>query len=385
MDTTLQNQHLTPQPAQKQQTLPALTSLRFFAALLIVLHHFGPNTLGGHFDVLDQLFRMGGSGVGFFFVLSGFVMAWVYWNGGQSIVLRKYYVARLSRIYPLYLVGFFAAISILFIVPSARVPWLDPHWYLIAAALGLFLLQAWVPLASNLINGPGWSLSAEAFFYLIFPWFIQSSVCRWMSSRPIRFIALWTFLGAAPSAIVFFYFPSILEEGPQRNSFLLNLLGFFPLFRVFEFFQGICFGLICLQKRHWFQGRLYGDAGLLLCFAVLTLVLVLSTDASVILFHNGLLSPVFGYIIAYVGLSGRRVFDFLAHPFLILLGEASFSMYILHMPLKSLLAFGWRQVIGPDNTSGFLIALLAFIIAVSIVSFKWIELPLRKFVRKGAP
>lgn len=136
----------------------SLTGLRAVAALGVYLNHFGnpswfPNRL-------SNLQNNGGFGVSFFFVLSGFVLTLNY--AKSDLNLRTYFVNRISRILPIYWFGLSLA---LIYVPSDS---LDSGKVFLVHFLAL---QSWF-FDSDLglhFNGPGWSISVEMFFYLLFP------------------------------------------------------------------------------------------------------------------------------------------------------------------------------------------------------------------------
>src|SRR5438105_5116432 len=80
--------------------LPALTSLRFFAAFHVFIFHvqaivavFGPAWY-------QRLASIGYVGVSFFFVLSGFILVYTY--EGKPIMARDFWRARFARVYPAY-------------------------------------------------------------------------------------------------------------------------------------------------------------------------------------------------------------------------------------------------------------------------------------------
>src|SRR5215467_14837542 len=97
----------------KHRDLPALTGLRFFLALWVILHHLtGPGqelgaTLSSILPVpLFTLIRGGYQAVTTFFVLSGFVLTRSYWTAAWSGEgLAKYYRGRVARVYPVYLLS----------------------------------------------------------------------------------------------------------------------------------------------------------------------------------------------------------------------------------------------------------------------------------------
>ncbi|CAM2956439.1 acyltransferase [Actinomyces slackii] len=189
--------------------LPRLTSLRFFAALLILIYHARLSDLvpGGRvFDVAHM-------GVAFFFVLSGFVLTWA--SPGERIEPRRFWLNRFARIYPSHLVTMLIA-AVIFL----PVRWTD-------VLLHLFLLQAWAPHQSTILslNEVSWSLSAEAFFYLLAPWLITA--LRRRSDRTMVILALgwWIVTMGAGRALILMGF----EEWPY----------YLPAIRSAEFIIGI--------------------------------------------------------------------------------------------------------------------------------------------------
>jgi Predicted acyltransferases len=135
-----------------------LTSLRFFAAALIVVLHgtqvFGHIKFTDHFAIFQA--------VGFFYVLSGFILAYTY-DGVplKGAALSKYALSRVARVLPVHL--FTAALAYMFIA-GIRGP-------LHIMITNLLLLQAWIPgfEYSYSLNGVSWSISDEVFFYAMLP------------------------------------------------------------------------------------------------------------------------------------------------------------------------------------------------------------------------
>lgn len=146
-----------------------LTSLRFFAAIWVVFFHLsGPRGLiltdPATLRPLYNLVRTGYVAVGIFFVLSGFVLAYTY-RGEFSA--RQFWTARIARIYPVYFLGLVLILPV--VVASVlrhMTTWL---WAGGSGLACVLLLQSWCPRTALAWNHPGWSLSVEAFFYLLFP------------------------------------------------------------------------------------------------------------------------------------------------------------------------------------------------------------------------
>lgn len=140
--------------------LDALTGLRWIAALAVFAQHFM-----GIMDCKVIRGPVGGMAVSFFFVLSGFILVYVYKDRLSKTTTPRFYFTRFARIWPLHAVCLLLmAWLIPKFLPPTELPWLRvmSHWS---------LLQAWYPTANwiGCYNGVAWSISAEAFFYLMFP------------------------------------------------------------------------------------------------------------------------------------------------------------------------------------------------------------------------
>lgn len=90
----------------EQREIKPLTSLRFFAALAVLLFHSGSSALISTGLVpapVANFLRNGDLGVSFFFILSGFILTFVYYGKlGSGRRLMSYARARFARIYPVY-------------------------------------------------------------------------------------------------------------------------------------------------------------------------------------------------------------------------------------------------------------------------------------------
>ena len=153
--------------------LRGLTGLRFVAALHVLLYHavFTFSRASVHLPVgpVRALVGSGYVSVGLFFVLSGFVLAYAYTRDGRgemTATVGRFYRARLARIYPLHLLGLFAALPLFALgslenhVDSATVVKEGARQLGICALLA----QAWIPSHVFDLNGPAWSLSASSHF-----------------------------------------------------------------------------------------------------------------------------------------------------------------------------------------------------------------------------
>ncbi|MFM9615051.1 acyltransferase family protein [Streptomyces niveiscabiei] len=144
-------------------SLPSLTGMRWAAALLVFLHHirnFG--YFGGESGrLVDWAAGPGAVGVSFFFVLSGFVLAWSARDGDKA---HRFWRRRLARIYPVHLVT--ALLTLL--LAATLVPGLRPSGTGETVA-NLLLVSSWKRDWWQAVNPVSWSLTCEAFFYAVFP------------------------------------------------------------------------------------------------------------------------------------------------------------------------------------------------------------------------
>src|ERR1044071_2610434 len=139
--------------------LNCLTSLRFFAAAVIVVHH-----LRGAFGVPQNVWEHIplDNGVSFFFVLSGFILTYVY-SSEQPLPIRRFLVARFARVWPAHV---FALLLLLLLTPEI----LRHSFSLSKFLANISMIHSWIPIRAynDSFVGPSWSISTEFGFYLCF-------------------------------------------------------------------------------------------------------------------------------------------------------------------------------------------------------------------------
>ena len=364
---------LSPRPR-----LEALTTLRFFAALHVVLFHLRVvRILDGGPWWYQNFAGIGYVGVNFFFVLSGFILVYTY--AGPALDVRRFWQARLARIYPAYVLSLMAAAPFFFFaVRHLDLPffaWSKQH---LAAAciLTVALLQAWVPQAALTWNSVCWSLSVEASFYCVFPLFRRWSE-SWRQQRLILcLIGCWLVSLSLSLAYVFLH-PDGFEKlnSTETTLFWKNILSFNPLVRLPEFLIGMLAGRIFVVGR---RERRLAPALVLGGLFGIAIVTALVDKIPNPVISTGLLSPAFAAIIYGLALQPRWT-SFLEARWLVLLGDASYSLYLLHSIVITRV-FGamaslpwWTRVAGS----------LGAAVGASLVSFNWIEQPGRRMLRAG--
>ena len=144
--------------------IPALTSVRFLAALHVCLFHMYAMRIATGTGVVHRVASIGYVGVNFFFVLSGFILVYTYADRGTSA--RQFWWARFARIYPAYLFSLLASSWFFIMVFKMRpIPlpfWVWPQNHLLPSSLLVVsLVQSWVPGAALAWNPPAWKPPAD--------------------------------------------------------------------------------------------------------------------------------------------------------------------------------------------------------------------------------
>lgn len=201
--------------------LRSLTSLRFVAAVLVLLFHL--SVYVPSLPLLGRLMGAGFVGVSFFFVLSGFVLTYS-WDLGSGAT--RFYRRRLARVYPLHLL--FIVVAVLPFSPA-------PLWSALPA--NALLLQSWSPddAVARSFTGVSWSLSCEFFFYAVFPLLIP---WLWRVRRPL----------ALSSVLVMFALAVGVALQALRSDWGLWLFHL-PVFRIVEFVCGSLAAIAVLRGR----------------------------------------------------------------------------------------------------------------------------------------
>ena len=323
----------TSQPAPPLQVpkerLLALTGLRTLLAVCILLFHFTPAGLGPLYPIIDNGFVF----VSFFFLISGYILSYNYLDRPERLRLKDFWVARLSRLYPVY---FF---SLLLFTEMLITEWhVRSHRHFFEGALSsVILMQGWFPHLATFWNTVTWTLSCEIALYAMFPLLMR---LRW-PDRPWNLVgmvlAFWA-IGIVPH---FFYlylnpdhFTTFIAAGHRwadatrfSDGLWINWLKYTPVPYLCTFLAGIALGKlqIILRPSRW-QRFTVAVAGFAIAWVMFY---VLIRHLPYVMIHGGLLTPVFAVII--LGLSGPHpltsLFSFKP---LVEVGSASYCLYLLH-------------------------------------------------------
>lgn len=364
----------------KRSELRALTGARFVAALSVVLFHnvrFESSPIW-----INRLVGHGGKAVVFFFVLSGFILTYTYLESFRQwkFSLRSFFVARLARIYPVYLLGLIIALPFFF-----REVWHHTHGSIPtsvreSAVIGAFastLTQAWFPVKPIVWfwNTPGWSLSVEAFLYLLFPILL-------IPFRRASVVNAWVIFTV--SVVVAGLLVPTTRLLPTNGRFCgisgAIIYGMHPLANLPSFLMGMSMAVIfaAYKDRKQFIWTMLGVISLM-TIVVAGTVFDASTTPSTLDF---LLQPAFALIVIALAFGGAIANFALSNRSVIRLGEASYALYILHAPLWAIYQQVYCKVFrGLSQTIGFDLGYLALSLTASLAVFRWIEKPCRDALR----
>lgn len=347
--------------------LPALTGLRLLAAAHVVLYHALRPLLVDAAPGPAAFAQSGPSAVTLFFVLSGFVLVHVY---GTTVEARPFWAARVARLAPLYWGALLLALPIGLLARARGV--VDDPLGPLSLALVAGGMQAWVPAAALRWNAPAWSLSCELFFYLVFP--LVASVLGARSALGALAIGVLAWLvGVALPALYLAAAPdSGLAPGITDEAFWLNAVKLSPLARLPDFVVGVVAGKLFLDG-----ARVPTWLGVLALIA--TVVIAGSGQVPPLLLHNALLAPGFALVIAWLAVDPGPLGRMLSSRPLVLLGEASYALYLLHVPL-----FLWAMAVTRSTSlpPGRALLVGALAVPVAVAAHLAIERPARRFLRR---
>lgn len=356
-----------------RRPLHALTGARIIAALWVMLHHaiwFAGDEVPAW---LLNFAHLGYLAVSFFFVLSGFILTYTYADTINSASSRKSYaVNRFARIYPVYILSFLAD------APRAVMYFLNTYGpdeaivkSVISATAFLTLSQSWIPRVAVAWNAPGWSLSAEAFFYVLFP----SISLRAFQLKSRRAVLAALFFVFATSLTLNLLAVEIAKRGP---AWLPGFLAAFPPLYLGDFIVGVLAARFVAIFPSIQQLRPSASFGLTVAGFSIALVVPLILAPIIHMGFHALVCIAFAIVIVSLAVESNPVSRMLSRPPIVLLGASSYAVYLLHQPILSLFV----NLTGYEPGKLTLILYLVTVTFVSIGVFAFYEEPARLLLRK---
>jgi peptidoglycan/LPS O-acetylase OafA/YrhL len=353
-----------------------LDGLRGIASLMVLAFHlFEPFS---HDDATKQVINHGYLAVDFFFMLSGFVIAYAYDERWSRMTQWEFYKRRLIRLQPMVIMGSLIGAALFYFQAGPAFPLIagTPVWkMLLVMVLGCTLLP--LPISMDIrgwqemhpLDGPAWSLFFEYIANILYA----------VGLRKLSKTALSVFVFLA--ALLLVQLAVFGDRGDLIGGWSLDAtqlhIGFARL--LFPFFAGV---LLCRLGARIQVKSAFGVASLLLIVA-LSLPRFGGSDHH---WMNGVyeaLCVIFVFpIVVAVGAGEKRVDGFsirVARFF----GDLSFPLYITHYPLIYIYT-GWIARSNPTGAQGIVPALLVAVaaIAMAYASLKLYDEPLRRWLSK---
>ena len=361
---------------KKAVKLDQLTSLRFFGVLMIVIHHstglFGIESIGINF----------GQGVSFFFVLSGFILTYVYPQLNTWVEIKQFWRARIARLWPIYVATFLLGF------------WLIPYrWDTKTAIANLFMIQAWIPMSTFYFsyNAVSWAASTLFFFYLAFPFIIY----KWDEQWLIKLIVSITILMTLITLLNLYSLPDYGNRMIGLNGLLITqhgLLYINPLSRIFEFVFGMCIALAFVRTQGLAPSQLMAT-GFEIGVIVLCAISMYYTNFMVSWSIKTVLGPSIGQwlvhsasflafgLLIYVMALGRGVISkILSNQFFVFLGDISFSLFLIHQILLNIYRKEISGLAHLSNPFSFLI-FFCVLLLTSYLLYQCVEMPARRLIQ----
>jgi peptidoglycan/LPS O-acetylase OafA/YrhL len=324
--------------------------------MAIVISHFNKDLFLYKIDYISNLFLRANVGVSYFFILSGFIMIIAY-HKKDKIDYLEFYKNRFARIYPLYIVG----LLLFFLTRSEMFDW----YKLILYGLGI---QTWIPGEAMILNFPGWSISVEFFFYLLFPLLYNYLYSKKNKTIWVFTIGLWLVTQVFSNLYPIYG----AYEGAHTKSH--EFLYYFPFWHLNEFLIGNLAGIFFVRN---YKQKNYDRQ----VMAVFLLILV-SLMFVPLFYHNGLMALLFVPAIFLISANNGWITRLFSMKPLEYLGEISYGIYITHIPVLYLVRelLKWQECTFSIDVV-FVIYIIIMLLS-SALFYQCIEKPMRDLLRK---
>jgi len=346
-------------PSQSSK-VASIQVLRGLAALLVVLYHlrFSEQLMSDAEPLLPSFFKMGAVGVDLFFVISGFIMVTVTEKKiGTPGAAPEFLYSRFSRVFPIYWLFTSAILALGLFKPSLLNVPIGSIWSIVQS----YLL---IPQGTFPILKVGWTLIHELYFYLVFAFFLL-----WARRFLVWELAAWMVVVVAGSLLFW-------DNPPQRAGPVDVLLN--PL--TLEFISGCAIALLVRNKKFlpglfplmfglvWLLGVGLADIHLNASFLA-----SLKENWQRALFY-GVPSAAIVYGMVCLEKSRGKVLL----PSFEKLGDASYSLYLIHLFILSALVKLWPFCPWHQDTAKiiYLVLMAAISVACGFLVHHYLEKPL---------
>ena len=344
--------------------IPQLTGLRAAAAGGVAIYH-----VSGLMPLSDSVLAVCHLGVAFFFVLSGFILSHAHARVISADTRISFWFARFARVWPLTM----GCLVLTFLLIPFTTMTGHTVWP-ITIPLNVLLLQAWIPMSKSALsfNGVAWTLSAEAFFYLLFP-LLRNACIKF----PCILFLLISALSLAP--IIIASLDHLPLKSPDGFLSVDSVLTFFPPCRLFEF------GIGLISYKMWIVYRFsiqFAHNSLLevlsvMLVGVIAIVMIPAFPINAMGMWLSAVTPAlgFGVLLPVFANGGGMLSKAFASRFAVFLGETSFALYLSHQLLLRALSNSGLVSSKAVASSVFIYFATAYL--ASWFLWKYVEVPSR--------
>lgn len=338
----------------------SLDGLRAIAAIGVIIAHYFTIRKIPDYPAIASLAALGGTGVSLFFVLSGFVITRILlFSRDGSNYFKSFYIRRVLRIFPLYIVSLLAYYYVPFLLGIAEsvTPFSSQIYY-------WTYLQNFASTFNWPAEGPThfWSLAVEEHFYLMWPAIIYLSFHR--KTNTLALISALLIL-----------LPLLLRYFMLSQGFLIDV---FTFTRLDQLTLG---GILALFEIEGFLEKKYNRVYLFTFILGLLLIVFTSILPEFwmdLLKHNAFGICYFGLIaLAVTSTKESLLTKFLSNPIMQYLGKISYGIYVWHLLASQFV----NRFLKTESVIFNFVTLLALTILISAVSFQFLETPFLKLKR----
>lgn len=355
----------------KKSYFPELDTLRFYAALSILVHHayrYPEVWFGVDYNppLLSKFTLSTNHAMTLFFTLSGFLITSILLKEKdkyKTISIKRFYFRRILRIYPVYLLIILISLLFSFIVPTY--PYTSPLMFVLSS---FFLAN--IGVLFSIISGTLghlWSLSLEEQFYIFAPAIVKHSnsiakifmgiiLLKWLSQLTILIIILVIYS---------------LNLGVLWGENLIIIRDFIDSL----WFECIAIGGLGAYLLHNHKNNMQLIFHPLSQYVLITLTIVLSfLPINIGGIFESILATLYSLIIVNIAGNPEHRIK-IAHPILSYLGKISYGIYMYHPSISALTFIALQSIHRADNVEITVIFCIIVTLIVSAISYKYLELP----------
>jgi len=347
------------------QKVSSVELLRFISSLMVLLWHYqlfylpynsfasseifyNDKTIQPFYEYLNLFFNYGNFGVDFFFLISGYVFAYVYLLEKKTTLGKEFFLNRFARLYPLHFLTLLLVLLIqLYSLNSFNTFLINTNNDFYHFILHLFFISGWGFEKGPSFNGPIWSVSIEIIIYFFFFFLF----IKWKKNVLLKSTIIVFSLILIRKVVNLDFF----EKELKFNIYILNCGILFFMGVIIHFLNKI----IISRKIFLFLGSVL-------------IVLSLSGNFKLFIFLPSVLI-IFLCSENFINKYLRNLFNFL--------GNLTYGMYLWHFPVQiTLITLMKSNNLNFEliNTNFFFILYLSLVFTISILSYFYFEKILRK-------